>query len=59
MVKLHEVDVEVADFLMVGLDPKATKDIDEEGSGQDDENGQEWEQGLVSELDDILEDSTM
>ncbi len=53
--KLHEEeDLEVADFLMVGLDP-----VSAEGSDGKEDSEEEWEDGLVQELDDILEDSTI
>ena len=56
--KLHEEDnLAVADFLMVGLDPDSAKDIVENEPGKKKESDEEWEQGLVTELDDILEES--
>jgi putative nucleotidyltransferase with HDIG domain len=60
--KLHEEeDLEVTDFLMVGLNPDSAKDL-AEGVDTDDpdkmkEAEEEWEEGLVHELDDILEES--
>jgi len=52
--KLHEEEnLGVADFLMVGLDPEAAADLAERPTGD------EWEEGLVQELDDILEESTI
>jgi HD-GYP domain-containing protein (c-di-GMP phosphodiesterase class II) len=56
--KLHEKEgLAVADFLMVGLDPDKNMSVDEGESKP--ETDKEWEQGLASELDDILEDSTI
>ncbi len=56
--KLHEEkDLAVADFLMVGLDPDSAKDMAENEPGKKQESDKEWEQGLVTELDDILEES--
>lgn len=56
--KLHEEEnLGVADFLMVGLDPDAAKDLAVDAPGGLMETGDEWEEGLVQELDDILEES--
>ena len=58
--KLHEEeDLAVADFLMVGLDPDSAKDMAENEPGKNQDSDEEWEQGLVTELDDILEESTI
>lgn len=58
--KLHEEeDLAVADFLMVGLDPDSAKDMAQDDPGQEQASDEEWEQGLVTELDDILEESTI
>jgi len=58
--KLHEEeDLAVADFLMVGLDPDSAKDMAQEDPGKKQDSGEEWEQGLATELDDILEESTI
>jgi putative nucleotidyltransferase with HDIG domain len=51
----EEPDLEVADFLMVGLDGKAPADAVAGG----DESAEEWEEGLAQELDDILEESSI
>ncbi len=58
--KLHEEpDLDVADFLMVGLDPKGASDTADGDPGKAGENGEKWEEGLVQELDDILEESSI
>ena len=58
--KLHEEpDLDVADFLMVGLDPKSTKDMSDDDPGKGPENDEEWEKGLEQELGDILEESSI
>jgi putative nucleotidyltransferase with HDIG domain len=58
--KLHEEeDLSVADFLMVGLNPDSAEQLNEESVGGKKESGDEWEEGLVHELDDILEESTI
>ena len=58
LAKLHEEeDLGVSDFLMVGLDPEAASGMTE--NGEMDDKGDEWEEGLVQDLDDILEESTI
>ena len=56
--KLHEEeDLDVADFLMVGLNPDSAKDMAEDAPTKKQETDEKWEEGLVHELDDILEES--
>jgi len=60
LAKLHEEeDLGVADFLMVGLDPESAPGLDDGDTGANPELGDEWEEGLIDELDDILEESTI
>jgi hypothetical protein len=42
---------------MVGLNPDAAKDLADGPSAGSDEGPDEWEEGLIQELDDILEES--
>jgi len=53
----EEEDLAVSDFLMVGLDPDSAKDMAEAAPGKEQDSDEEWEEGLVHELDDILEES--
>jgi putative nucleotidyltransferase with HDIG domain len=55
--KLHEEpELGVADFLMVGLDPNKAQERAEEDP---ESGGKQWEEELVQELDDILEESSI